>query len=58
MVLGSIRCLPSHRAPVFLCHPSFLVLGVAIFTLAGVGLLGFLGVRFVLKVLDHEGLAA
>jgi len=58
VVLGPIRWLPSHRAPVILSYPLFLVIGNAFFTLAGVGLLGFLGVRFVLRVLVHEGLAA
>jgi len=33
-------------------------LKVAFFTLAGAGLLDLLGVRFVLRVLIHEGLAA
>jgi hypothetical protein len=50
MVLGPFRWLPSHLAPVVLCYPSFLVLEIPFFTLDGVGLLGFLGVRFVLMV--------
>jgi len=58
VVLGPIRWLPSHRAPAILCYLSFLVLGIAFFTLPGVGLLGFLGARFVLRVLVHDGLAA
>ena len=57
MVLGPIRWLPSHRAHVVLCYPSFLVLGIAFFTLAGVGLLGILGGRFVIRTLVREGLA-
>ena len=57
MLLDPIRWLPSHRAHVVLCYPSFLVLGFAFVTLAGVGLLGILGVRFVFRVLIHEGLA-
>ena len=57
MVSGPIRWLPSHRAHVVLCYPSLIVLKIAIFTLAGVGLLGILGGRFVLKVLVCEGLA-
>ena len=58
MVLDSIRWLPSRRARVVLCYPSFLILGIDFFTLAGVGLLGFIGVRLFLRVLVHEGLAA
>ena len=57
MLLGPIRWLPSHRALVVLCYLSFLVLGTAFVTLAGVGLLGILGVRSVSRVLVHEGLA-
>ena len=57
MLLGPIRWLPSHRTPFVLCYPSFLVLEIAFVTLADVGLLGILGVRFVLRVLVHEGLA-
>ncbi len=57
-MLVLIHCLPSQRAPVVLIYSSFVVLGVAFFTLAGVGLLGFRGVRFILRVLVHEGLAA
>ncbi len=57
MVLGPIRWLPSRRAHVVLCYPSFLVLGIPFCTLAGVGLLGILGVRFVLRVMVREGLA-
>jgi len=56
--LGPIRWLPSHRAPTILCYLSFLALGVAFFAFAGVGLLGFLGVRFVPRVLVHERRAA
>ena len=37
-VLCLVRWLPSHRAPVVLCFPSFLVLGVAFCALAGVAL--------------------
>ena len=51
MVLGPIRWLPSHRALVVLWYPSFLFLGIAFFSLVGVGLLGILGVCFVLMVL-------
>ena len=54
MVVGPIRWLPSHRAPIVLCHPSFLDLGILFFDLADVGLLGFLGVRFVLRVSVHD----
>ena len=34
--------LPSYWAHVVLCLSSFLILGVALFSLAGVGLLGLL----------------
>ena len=57
MVLGPIRWLPSHRAHIVLCYPSCLVIEIPLFTRAGVGLLGFLGGRFVLTVLVHEGFA-
>jgi len=40
--LGPARWLPSHQAPVVLSRPSFLVLGVAFVSFAGVGLLSFL----------------
>ena len=49
--------LPSHRAPVVLWLSSFLGLGVALFPLAGVGLLCFLGVGLILGVFVLEGLA-
>ena len=58
MWLGSDRWQPSRGAPGVLRYSSFLVLGVAFFSFAGVGLPGFLGVRCVLRVLFHEGLAA
>ena len=58
MWLGPVQWLPSHRAPVVLCRPSFLVLGVAFFAFAGVGRLGLLGVCLVFRVLVHERLVA
>jgi hypothetical protein len=42
LALNLVQWLPSHRAPVVLRSSSFLVLGVAFFTLAGVGLLACL----------------
>jgi len=53
-----IQWLLSHRAPVVFCFSSFLVLGAAFFALAGVVLLGLLGVSFILRILAHEGLVA
>ncbi len=57
MVLILVRWLPSRRAPVILCSSSIFDLEVAFFALAGVGIFGLLGVRFVLVALVHEGLA-
>ncbi len=48
---------PFHWAPLFLYFYSFLGLGVVLLSLAGVGLLGLLGVRLFLLVVLHEGLA-
>jgi len=56
--MGLVRWLPSHRTHVVSYYPSFIVLGVAFLAFDGVGLLGFLGVRFVIRALVHEGLAA
>ena len=50
--------LPSHRARIVLCLPSFMRLGVVFFALAGVGLFGFLGVGFVFGVFVHERFVA
>ena len=58
MWLGPAQRVPSHRAHVVLCRPSLLILGVAFFAFAGVGLLGLLGVCLVLRVLVHEELFA
>ena len=57
-MLSLVRWLPSHRAPVVLCSSSFLGLGVAFFSLAGVGLFYLLGVCLILKVIVHEGFVA
>ena len=59
--LSLVHRLPSHRAPIFPCSPSFLVLAVSYFVLADVALarvvlLGLFGVCYILKVFVYEGL--
>ena len=49
--------LPSHRAHAVLWLSSFPILLVALFSLAGVGLLGLLSVRLVFGVFFQESLA-
>ena len=58
LFLGLVVWLPSHRAPFVLWHSSFLSLGVALFSLAGVSFLGLLGVSLILRVFIQEGFAA
>ena len=58
VLLRMFPWLPSHRAHVVSWSSSFLVLGVAFYTLAGVGLFCLLGDCFVLGVLVYEGLVA
>ncbi len=63
MVLALGQRLPSHRAPIVLCSPLFLVIGVSFFALADVALARvalfcIFGVCFVLRVFIHDGFVA
>jgi hypothetical protein len=50
--------LPSHRAPFVLWLSAFFCFGVTLFSLAGDGLFGLLGIRVILGVAVQEGFAA